>query len=193
MAKASRTLGVAITGRQLINNFIFLFEYLWRRQRKEDANSDVGSEHVPIPAGLEIPPCTPPEAFLGKCSGIPWQLQGEQGAEQGTQVSHFDSLGQKNQSVSIRVKWNCHQEETGRAFPPPFPKLPDPLGRLRGDSEHTVPQPWQGLSPCQCHSCHQGQPVCGCPQQSPAKLRAWIPSSLLVLHLSGLSLQLCPC
>lgn len=77
MAKASRTLGAAITGRQLINNFIFLFEYLWRRQRKEDANSDVGSEHVPIPAGLEIPPCTPPEAFLGKCSGIPWQLQGE--------------------------------------------------------------------------------------------------------------------
>lgn len=54
MAKASRTAGVAIMGRQLINNFIFLFEYLWMqgKQRKKHAISDVGSEHVPIPAEL---------------------------------------------------------------------------------------------------------------------------------------------
>lgn len=51
MAKASRTVGVAILGRQLINNFIFLFEYLWvrGRQRRKHAIRDAGSEHVPVP------------------------------------------------------------------------------------------------------------------------------------------------
>lgn len=38
MAKASRTLGVAIMGRQLINNFIFLFEYLWVWGRQRERN-----------------------------------------------------------------------------------------------------------------------------------------------------------
>lgn len=73
MAKASRTVGVAVMGRQLINNFIFLFEYLWlwRRQGKKYAISDVGSEYVPIPAGLQIPSCTPPWEFLGKFRGVP--------------------------------------------------------------------------------------------------------------------------
>lgn len=62
MAKASRTVGVAIMGRQLINNFIFLLEYLWvwGRQRKKHAISAVGSEYVPTPAGLQIPSCTFP-------------------------------------------------------------------------------------------------------------------------------------
>lgn len=54
-------------------------------------------------------------------------------------------------------------------------------------SEHKVPQPWQGLSPCLCHSWHsatmasQSVPLSSSGQclQSPAKLMGcWICSSL---------------
>lgn len=72
-----------------------------------------------------------------------------------------------------------HKEERGRLFPPGFPKFPDPSGWFRVESEHKVPQPWQGLSPCPCHSHHsatritQSVPLSSsgqCPQ-SPAKLK----------------------
>lgn len=157
MAKASRTVGVAIMGRQLINNFIFLFEYLWvwGRQRKKRAVSDVGSEHVPIPCSWITNPSLHPS------TGIPRETVGFFSENPSNALAA--SVGacrvqNRGHKPHVLIPGGLHKGlpqhkcpqggEGGRELSHLASQsfLPH-RGGSEWEGEHQVPQPWQGLPP----------------------------------------------
>lgn len=120
-----------------------------------------------------------PAPLHGHSWGDPSSALAASGCRTGDTSLMFGFSGSEKPEGLLEGLPQCRspQEKRGGAFPPGFPKFPDPSGWLR---VHRVPQAWQGLSPCLCHSWHRAVP----PEPSQAQ-RCWISSSLPVCGASS--------